>query len=280
MADQLSITFAALSDPTRRAILARLALGETSVKELARPFSITAPSITKHLKVLERAGLIRRSREAQWRPCRLEAAPLKDVSQWIERYRQFWEQSLSRLDDYLSKLETEETKRHARKKQRWSYRDPSFGSGDCLHSHISTPTPVLFEAWTKPEHVRHWWGCDGSSLTVCDIDFRVGGAWHFLMRMPDGSDHPFKGVYRDIVQDERLVYSECYDVPQIGSPEWLTTVTFEDIEEGTRLTHTILHRSREARDGHLQAGMEAGTIQTMRRLDEHAARTTNETVRC
>ena len=134
------------------------------------------------------------------------------------------------------------------------------------------PRHLLFEAWTKPEHVRQWWGCHGSSLAVCDIDLRIGGAWRMVMRMPDGSDHPFKGVYREIVKNERLVYSECYDVPQIGSPEWLTTVTFEDVEGGTRLTHTILHRSREARDGHLQAGMEAGTVQTLRRLDEHTAR--------
>ena len=95
MPDHLSTTFAALSDPTRRAILARLALGETSVKELAEPFSITAPSITKHLKVLERAGLITRSRDAQWRPCRLEAAPLREVSDWVKNYRRFWERSMN-----------------------------------------------------------------------------------------------------------------------------------------------------------------------------------------
>ena len=110
--DPLDATFAALADPTRRAILARLALGETSVKELAQPFPISAPSITKHLKVLERAGLIRRSRDAHWRPCRLEAAPLREVSEWVERYRSSWEHSLNRLDNYLSKLETKETQNH------------------------------------------------------------------------------------------------------------------------------------------------------------------------
>jgi DNA-binding transcriptional ArsR family regulator len=115
--DPLSATFAALSDPTRRAILARLALGETSVKELAHPFSISPPSITKHLKVLERAGLISRSREAQWRPCRLEAAPLRGVSEWVERYRSFWEHSLNRLDNYLSKLQVQEAKKRVRKRK-------------------------------------------------------------------------------------------------------------------------------------------------------------------
>jgi DNA-binding transcriptional ArsR family regulator len=118
MPDHLSTTFAALSDPTRRAILARLTLGETSVKELAEPFSITAPSITKHLKVLERAGLITRSRDAQWRPCRLEAAPLREVSDWVKNYRRFWERSMNRLDDYLSTLEAKETRKHVGKRNR------------------------------------------------------------------------------------------------------------------------------------------------------------------
>jgi DNA-binding transcriptional ArsR family regulator len=106
MPDQLSSTFAALADPTRRAILARLALGETSVTELAEPFEMSMPAVSKHLKVLERAGLIARGREAQWRPCRLDAGPLKDAASWIEEYRRFWEQSLDRLEDYLRKMKT------------------------------------------------------------------------------------------------------------------------------------------------------------------------------
>jgi len=114
-ADRLSTTFAALADPTRRAILARLTLGETSVSELAEPFDMSLPAISKHLKVLERAGLIARGREAQWRPCRLEAMPLKDIDAWLERYRLFWGQSFDRLDQYLVKLQAKE-KKNARKK--------------------------------------------------------------------------------------------------------------------------------------------------------------------
>jgi DNA-binding transcriptional ArsR family regulator len=112
--DRLSTTFAALSDPTRRAILARLASGETSVTELARPFAMSLPAISKHLKVLERAGLITRGREAQWRPCRLEAGPLKDAADWLERYRRFWEESFDRLDDYLNELRTQEGEREGK----------------------------------------------------------------------------------------------------------------------------------------------------------------------
>jgi DNA-binding transcriptional ArsR family regulator len=113
--DPLSTTFAALADPTRRAILARLALGETSVGELAKPFEMSLPAVSKHLKVLERAGLIARGREAQWRPCRLEAAPLKEVADWAEKYRRFWDESFDRLDVYLRELQAKE-KRHGRKK--------------------------------------------------------------------------------------------------------------------------------------------------------------------
>ncbi|MBD1922560.1 metalloregulator ArsR/SmtB family transcription factor [Funiculus sociatus GB2-A5] len=106
--DQLSVTFAALADPTRRAILAHLAKGEASVTELAEPFEMSLPAISKHLKVLERAGLITRGREAQWRPCQIKAEPLKDAMDWIEQYRQFWEERLDRLDDYLHELQTQE----------------------------------------------------------------------------------------------------------------------------------------------------------------------------
>ncbi|TMB68211.1 MAG: helix-turn-helix transcriptional regulator [Chloroflexi bacterium] len=102
--DPISNTFAALADPTRRAILARLAPGEASVTELAEPFKMTLPAVSKHLKVLGRAGLIARGREAQWRPCRLQAGPLKDADEWIERYRRHWEESFDRLDSYLQEL--------------------------------------------------------------------------------------------------------------------------------------------------------------------------------
>jgi DNA-binding transcriptional ArsR family regulator len=113
--DQLTATFAALADPTRRAILARLASGETSVTELAEPFEMSLPAISKHLKVLQRAGLIARGRDAQWRPCRLAAGPLKDASDWLEHYRRFWEESFDRLEDYLRELQAKD-KKNGRKK--------------------------------------------------------------------------------------------------------------------------------------------------------------------
>lgn len=115
--DQLSSTFAALADPTRRAILARLASGACSVTELAEPFEISMPAVSKHLRVLERAGLIARSRDAQWRPCRLEPTPLKEVAEWVERYRAIWEGRLDRLDAYLTQVQAKE-KSHGRRQRR------------------------------------------------------------------------------------------------------------------------------------------------------------------
>src|SRR4029077_18153779 len=120
--DHLTSTFAALADPTRRAILARLASGETSVTDLARPFDMSLPAVSKHLKVLEGAGLIARGRDAQWRPCRLEAGRLREVADWVEHYRRFWEESLDRLDDDLKELQSKETrtkeKKHGRKQRK------------------------------------------------------------------------------------------------------------------------------------------------------------------
>ena len=114
--DPLSSTFAALADPTRRAILARLARGETTVQDLAEPFAMSLPAISKHLKVLERAGLISRSREAQWRPCRIEPRALKDVDDWLDHYRRFYDESFDRLDSYLKTLQTKEPSKAPRTK--------------------------------------------------------------------------------------------------------------------------------------------------------------------
>jgi DNA-binding transcriptional ArsR family regulator len=119
--DHLTETFAALADPTRRAILARLVSGETSVTELAKPFAMSLPAVSKHLKVLERAGLITRGRDAQWRPCKLKAGPLKNVSEWVEHYRKFWTESFDRLDGYLEELKNSQStkeKKHDRNKSR------------------------------------------------------------------------------------------------------------------------------------------------------------------
>jgi DNA-binding transcriptional ArsR family regulator len=110
LSDHLSTTYAALADPTRRAILARLAAGEATVGELAEPFTMSLPAVSKHLKVLERAGLITRGRKAQWRPCRIEAGPLRDAAQWLEHYRRFWDDSFDRLDEYLEELQSGERK--------------------------------------------------------------------------------------------------------------------------------------------------------------------------
>jgi DNA-binding transcriptional ArsR family regulator len=118
LADQLSTTFAALADPTRRAILSQLAVGEKSVTELTEPFDMTMPAITKHLKVLEKAGLIERSRKAQWRPCRLRARPLKNAGDWIQQYRRFWDERLDRLDDYLKTLQAKDKSDHEPRSRR------------------------------------------------------------------------------------------------------------------------------------------------------------------
>ena len=122
--DHLSITLAALADPTRRAILARLAAGDATVTELARPFAISLPAVSRHLKVLERAGLITRGREAQWRPCRLEAAPLREVADWVGRYRRHWDERFDRLDAYLAEVQGKPTRSGSATKRKKQSRKP------------------------------------------------------------------------------------------------------------------------------------------------------------
>jgi len=134
---------------------------------------------------------------------------------------------------------------------------------------FDAPRRLVFEAHTKPEHVRRWWGPRGSTLAVCEMDFRPGGAWRFVLRAPDGQDYPFKGVYREILPPERLVYTFVYDVEGIREHEALETLSFEEHDGKTTLTSRVLHKTVAARDGHLQSGMESGAAETWDRLAEH-----------
>lgn len=136
---------------------------------------------------------------------------------------------------------------------------------------FNAPRRLVFEAHTTPEHVRRWWGCRDSTLTVCEMDFHVGGAWRYVIKMSDGSEHPFKGVYREIVPPERLAYTFIYDVDFIRDHEALETITFDERNGKTTLKSTILHKTREARDGQLQSGMEIGAAETLNRLEEYLA---------
>ena len=147
---------------------------------------------------------------------------------------------------------------------------PAYTPSIVMRRTFRAPRELVFDAWTKPEHARRWWGCKESELTVCEIDFRVGGAWRIVIRMPGHGDHPFHGVYREIARPERLVFTECYDQPAIGSPEWLTTVELEAVDGGaaTAMTMTMLHASIEARDGHVRSGLQDGAAETMDRLAE------------
>ncbi len=130
------------------------------------------------------------------------------------------------------------------------------------------PRRLVFEAYTSPEHVRRWWGCRHFTMTVCDMDFRPGGAWRYVLREPEGQEHPFKGIYREIVPPERLVYTFIYDVEMIRDHEALETVTFEECDGKTTVTSTIRHKTIEAHNGHLHSGMEAGAVESLDRLEE------------
>ena len=204
--EHLNATFAALADPTRRAILARLASGETSVSELAEPFEMSMPAISKHLKVLQRAGLIERGREAQWRPCRLAAAPLKDASDWLDHYRRFWEEAFDRLEDYLRELQKQEPQK--KEKQEWpqeiaSPPNPSIASWS---SRASSTRRASWCGKRSPMRERpgNWWGPKGLTSRVPQTRAAPGRHVSIRERMPDGREMCGKWVYREIVAPERL----------------------------------------------------------------------------
>jgi uncharacterized protein YndB with AHSA1/START domain len=136
---------------------------------------------------------------------------------------------------------------------------------------FSAPRRLVFEAWTKPEHVKQWYGCSIMTLPVCEIDLRVGGAYRYVMRDPAGAAHTMRGIYREIVRPERLVYTQQYVTEGFTSGEALVTVLLAEHGGMTTLTNTILHRSREDRDAHLSTGMEKGVAEMLGRLDDHIA---------
>ena len=261
--DHLSTTLAALADPTRRAILARLATGEATVTELAAPFAISHPAVSRHLKVLERAGLITRGREAQWRPCRLEAKPLRDVADWVEQYRRFWDESIDCLEDHLRELQTNnQMSRKMTEASRSTKPTPKQSSTGSTSSRpalaarelvitriIDAPRALVFKAWTDPKHVVQWWGPHGFTNPVCEMDVRPGGVWRMVMRGPDVVEYPNKGVFREIVEPERLVFTYGLENEEL-SHESLATVTFAEHEGKTKLTmHQTLLDLAKAREG-------------------------------
>jgi len=133
---------------------------------------------------------------------------------------------------------------------------------------FDAPRELVFEAMTKPEHVKRWWGPRRTTCTVCEIDFRVGGSWRYTLRTPDGRDVTFTGVYREIVPPERIVSTERYEEPRFGNPEWQTTLTLEEIDGKTKMTSRVLHPSVQNRDAHIGSGMESGAVETFDRLEE------------
>ena len=262
---QLNITFGALADPTRRAIMSRLALGETSVMELAKPFNMTLPAISKHLKVLENANLISRGRVAQTRPCRLNPVPLKDAGGWIEEYRKFWEQSLNRLEVYLQQLQEKE-KHHDRKKTTVAEKQ---SQSLVITRVFDAPPSLVFQAWTDPEHLKHWQGAPrGFHVTVEKKDLRTGGSFRICMHSSEFGDKRLQGRYKEVVPPERLVFTHCWlDERGKAGQETLVTILFRDCNGKTELTLTQCGFISEAsRDGHT-----TGWNSTLDRFEEYLA---------
>ncbi len=228
--DPLDATFAALADATRRAILARLALGEASVNELAAPFTLSQPTISKHLKVLERAGLISQGRDAQRRPRRLVARPLEAATEWLRGYRNPGTLQLTTPTD----------------------REIS------MRRVFASPRTLVFDAFTKPELLRRWFfGPPGGTLVVCEVALIVGDSFRYVWRSPDGTEMGMGGICLEITRPERLVATEKFDQPWYPG-EAVGTIALAEEGGVTVLTQTIRYESQAARDLVLKTPIEHG----------------------
>ena len=274
-ADDLDATFAALADRTRRAMVAKLARGEASVLELAEPHDMSQPAISKHLKVLERAGLITRGRDAQRRPCRLEPRRLKLVADWIATYREYWEESYARLDDVLQELQgqtpTKQKKRKRRGPMPTSRKLEVIAAPDkptiVTRRTFDAPRALVFDAWTKAEYIKRWMGPRNMEMVVCEIDLRVGGGYRFVHRTPDGQEFGIHGTYREISRPDRLVSTYVFEL--FPDAESLETLVLEERDGQTTAITTTVHKTIQNRDGHLANGaMEVGMNEGYARLDE------------
>ena len=267
--DRLSTTFAALADPTRRAILARLALGETSVLKLAEPFDMSLPAVSKHLKVLERAGLITRSRDAQMRPCRIEATALKEADDWLEEYRRLWEERLDRLDDYLRVAASEGEETWPQKIASTSKQDPRSIIGTRV---FDAPRDLVFSAWTDPEASGAMVGSE--RLHHHDTFLRLSAGRRLALR------HARAGRPR-LSEPHHLRRNRAAGTHRLSPRRRRrrragavhTTVTFEDLGNGqTRLTWHGMFPSAEERARVIREyGADKGLVQTMARLADYVA---------
>jgi len=260
----LDSAFAALADPTRRAILARLSLGEASVGDLMKPFALTQPTISKHLKVLEKAGLIERGRDAQRRPRRLNPAGLKAASDWLEPFRKEWEQRFDNLDRHLAAT-TSRGRLNMPAAAAHPFARTDFSVDEAAHtirfvrSLPGTPERA-FAAWTDPRQVALWWDPTGVPLPRCEIDLRVGGAFAFVSR--DHPEMPFSGVYKEISPPNRLMFDA------FGAEG---RVSLEPSGSGTEMIVEIVCANEAHLKQFVAMGVAAGTSATLDNLAAHLA---------
>ena len=268
-ADLLSLTFSALADPTRRAILSRLVEGPASVKELSEPFAMSGPAITKHLRVLERAGLISRGREAQWRPCRLQAGPIKQVVEWAGN--PIAASGMRASIDWMRIWNNSRPGSRPMTTRQNEFGVTTFSTPSdteiAMTRVFDAPRRLVFDAWTNPSHLPHWMlGPGGWTMPVCEIDLRVGGGWRFVWHNDNGSEMAMSGVYREIVPPEKIVTTESWGGDW---PETVNTLILTETAGKTTMTQTVRYVSEEARDAALKTGMKHGVTASFNRLEAY-----------
>ncbi|MBK8338868.1 MAG: metalloregulator ArsR/SmtB family transcription factor [Flavobacteriales bacterium] len=289
--DRLSLTFSALADPTRRAILARLSRGAASVNDLAAPFSMSLPAISKHLKVLERAQLITRGKEAQWRPCELKAEPLREVDVWIEQYRQMWEERFDRLDAYLMELQAKSAdtrpfpQRQQGQKEKAMNKAAIFNfivekDADRSPSSVpSTPAGSGVGCWTNADILCKWWAPKPYVCVIKSLDFREGGRWLYYMQGPQGDRHwcffDYETVRPKSFYSGSDGFCDEHGVANSTKPKVSWEAHFSKNEDRTLVRVILRFGSPEELEQIVRMGFKEGFTMGLDQLDELLAERTN-----
>jgi len=258
--------FLALGDPTRRAIVDRLAAGSASVKELAAPFRMALPSFMKHLGVLERCGLVRSHKQGRVRLCQLEAAPMRQAQDWLEQQRQSWEARTDRLARLVESLHQQELTAMTDRTL-----DPKLDLE--IVRVLRAPRALVWKAWSDPTLLKQWWCPRPWTTEVRAFEFRTGGAFHTFMRGPDGGESDNPGVFLEVTPMSRIVWSSALGPGWRPQESWLPMTAFigmEDEGAATRYSARVLHRDETSRRQHEEMGFHDGWNTCITQLEAFA----------
>ncbi|MGC4022092.1 MAG: metalloregulator ArsR/SmtB family transcription factor [Cyclobacteriaceae bacterium] len=263
--------FQAIADPTRREIINMLVHKKLNLNSVAENFRMSRPAISKHIKILTECGLIVIEQQGRERHCEVKLQKLSEVAVWVEQYRQFWNKRLDALENYLTQIQSKIKKENQIKKEMKAEPEIFEGKKMLVERLVNAPCALVWDAWTKPEHIKHWWGPEGFTNTIQTMDVKPGGIWEFTMHGPDGVDYKNKIVYVEIVRHKKLVLNH------VSGPKFEMTVNFEARGNQTFVSvQGNFESAEQLRQLIQEVKADVGLVQTVSRMKMHSEKLLNQ----